>query len=43
MRVASQLLEVDVLDLEWADGQARVKGTPSKGVSRGRRHSRRLR
>jgi carbon-monoxide dehydrogenase large subunit len=33
MHVASHLLEVDVLDLEWADGEARVKGDRTASVS----------
>jgi aerobic carbon-monoxide dehydrogenase large subunit len=33
MRVASHVLEVDPADLEWADGEARVKGDPSASVS----------
>lgn len=33
MQVASHLLEVGVTDLEWADGEARVKGDPAARVS----------
>ena len=33
MEVASQRLEVDVSDLEWVEGAASVKGTPTRRVT----------